>query len=634
MDADETLLRAWALWADLSGAHQTETGGWSARRWEDATATEKIARVTNSDGKLGLLREACRDYFHDRQATLLDVLEPSGELEELLQRGRCVLEFFAQREVAARIGSIREWATGARLHYGFPGEGFDELTTGTAGEAFLWTLHGEAEATANSMTVHRLTDEPPGQGPRQAARSMWICTDLDELVAHAGQLPEGILLVLVRAPERFNSYFLFVVRDGGRIVAFSDEEPWAHPMQHRMTRRPDRRLERRAQQAGGLPYQYVAPEMYEGDEAAKATSQELVEAGPREFVSLASLPPSQALWVVMAYDAIRERYRTLGPTERSYARAALPPALRSAETALVARETDLILPVPSMAELVAAAERPGDLEPSWLVHERIGLNDGLVAEYLAAHPETDSAELVGFAVRELHPGLRPESRLRADASWLARRGLALKVQGWARRRFEDERREVVAWLEPRVFAAREHMLGLMAEHPNGLLAGYIPQFADQGRRFPLWTREPVRGRGRRGRAAWFIGAGTRPRGTFHLFVDEEGRPIWEPRCALTGAKEGSLVETVYFAPQMPDDLALLLNVPREELPEPLRSRWQESEPYMGNGILDRLDPLDAALTDPWKDANRHAGFQLRIIAALSKRAVRQLGLTPLEKRST
>lgn len=67
-------------------------------------------------------------------------------------------------------------------------------------------------------------------------------------------------------------------------------------------------------------------------------------------------------------------------------------------------------------------------------------------------------------------------------------------------------------------------------------------------------------------------------------------------------------------PRTADDLAYMCGVSVDELPEVLRNwRHRDEEPYVGNPILSRIDPLEWALTTPWEKED----FLVRIY--LSKR---------------
>jgi len=96
-------------------------------------------------------------------------------------------------------------------------------------------------------------------------------------------------------------------------------------------------------------------------------------------------------------------------------------------------------------------------------------------------------------------------------------------------------------------------------------------------------------------------------------------------CALDPPTRANVFTEI--SPDNPRALALLMGIPEKRLPWPLQ-HWTTREPYTGNSILDRIDPQDSRLDDPW----RHLDLSLAI--SLSKRAYNRLrkehGLPPKE----
>jgi hypothetical protein len=80
-----------------------------------------------------------------------------------------------------------------------------------------------------------------------------------------------------------------------------------------------------------------------------------------------------------------------------------------------------------------------------------------------------------------------------------------------------------------------------------------------------------------------------------------------------------------FTPTCPEALALFLGMEKKDLPWYMQ-HWYSQEPYDGNCILDRLDPVDWVLDNPWMKCKWRVGI------ALSKRAFaarrKALGLPP------
>ncbi len=72
-----------------------------------------------------------------------------------------------------------------------------------------------------------------------------------------------------------------------------------------------------------------------------------------------------------------------------------------------------------------------------------------------------------------------------------------------------------------------------------------------------------------------------------------------------------------ISPTCPAALALIFGVAESDLPWPLQ-HWFSSEPYDGNCILDRLDPIDWVLRNPWSDVHQYGHLQLDLAIYLSR----------------
>jgi hypothetical protein len=111
-----------------------------------------------------------------------------------------------------------------------------------------------------------------------------------------------------------------------------------------------------------------------------------------------------------------------------------------------------------------------------------------------------------------------------------------------------------------------------------------------------------------------------------LFLGETNRHSLDIRCAENGAVASIFTRII---PNNPAALAIVFGVKEEELPWQLK-HWFVEEPYSGNCILDRVDPEDWVLNNPWtpNPANtivfgrgRREGFRCDIYIAQSKTAM-------------
>jgi len=79
---------------------------------------------------------------------------------------------------------------------------------------------------------------------------------------------------------------------------------------------------------------------------------------------------------------------------------------------------------------------------------------------------------------------------------------------------------------------------------------------------------------------------------------------------------------VIFFPANRHELALLARCEVADLPDVLQ-HWSLRQPYTGNSILDRIDPLVWALSDPWTK------LDMRVVMPLSKRAMANILKQPI-----
>ena len=85
-------------------------------------------------------------------------------------------------------------------------------------------------------------------------------------------------------------------------------------------------------------------------------------------------------------------------------------------------------------------------------------------------------------------------------------------------------------------------------------------------------------------------------------------------CCVTGKKASIFAR---FDLRTPRALASVACCEVKDLPAPLQ-HYYVTDPYHGNCILDRVDPMDWVIENPWK------GLHLEVVVSLSKRGFNQL----------
>lgn len=212
-------------------------------------------------------------------------------------------------------------------------------------------------------------------------------------------------------------------------------------------------------------------------------------------------------------------------------------------------------------------------------------------------------------------------QLEADRRYLARHNMASQINQLARAEYEARRDEVVKWF---VKACKKNLPAILTWCGNseiyldfGLMDSWSSSGSAVGKRWGF-DRE---------------GGETHNFGTFNTFVDiaEERRTrdynfsvmgshniggydkVKSYLCAETGAKASY---KMYFNPSNALELAVLAGVEIKDLPDVLQ-HWQQGRDYVGNAILDRIDPMEWHAQDPWRRE------KFSILVPLSIRALRR-----------
>jgi hypothetical protein len=209
-----------------------------------------------------------------------------------------------------------------------------------------------------------------------------------------------------------------------------------------------------------------------------------------------------------------------------------------------------------------------------------------------------------FNAVEAHTFGTPEE-MDSDRRWLARRNQARYISILANREFEERREEISDWFEVAVEKNRDYLLDAVAQGtlPGEMLVsnGAFDNSEAQGELLKQYTHPRS--------CPWPLWPYNR--GQVRLWDHEE---VSNARCYLNG-KTASV--WTFFYPKTANSLSQLAGCSVEDLPDVLQN-WRADERYSGNSLLDRTDPMDSNLTNPWI----HMTFT--VVIGLSKSAFNKL----------
>lgn len=552
-----------------------------------------------------------------------------------------------QASVTDFLSELRTAAT----HYGYDLQKLKKLLSD---EMELAKLRLSALRSIEKLKVHQFSQGDPDSIPLQYNKQIFEFYNINSFIhALRQQWVSGITLTIICDPSVYFSYFCLGMRNGDIVTVLTDFDEGAHPEHKRMSRRPDRLLERRAEEHW-FPYRLLKSK--DADPVESTTLVPLnTSAVPIEEVS--NLEPEEFIWLILLFDLIKVRYgenamdHVVPQLSYTGEMVITPHVLIEATNALVqsGKYQPLILPILTVdtATSEAADTRKSVGHNAWM-EERYACRvpDAVLdivgdqkALELSEQTETplskdadDNPDLPDLPELRRQPNtliwdrkdLRKEpihlssldptyfgtrDQIQRNRAWVARRNLMKVVQRYATADFVAKKQQILSWYRARL---ERNMPRLLEAVARGMLLAPTWEYkshANPGNPFP-WNdsiiekpecnilQQKSADRFNKAFPGEYLGL------SGVLF----GEKMWpESKCYLD--KETRATVFSIFSPDNPKALAVLLGIKESKLPWPLQ-HWTTREPYTGNHILDRIDPQDSLLDNPWRHLDLHVKIVL------------------------
>jgi hypothetical protein len=663
MKPSPILKKLTALYRRLKGAEGSQvTLSW---RWGDAgeRSLEEALELDPTEVTARMIVEAemLRD-LEVRAVPLRSLLEGDAETETQLDIARELIFLLRSPELNEPIEGFRENVREAMRRYG----ALDAKTEAVISDR-VKLAHIRLSALGN---VKRLSEFQFTRGDCEASdiapiyyEHVYEFWNVNSMLAIVAKMKPGVMLALVRDSQSVFSYFAFCVRNGANIYVVTDRNNDPHPEYRNRTRKPERTLERRIDR-GYFPYDLLNIGVDSRGHVVTKHRPGLVpyQSDVHKLRAISKLEPEERIWVALMLDLLVHRYwieRRQLP-QLSYTGEMLKqptalldkvkhlPVVQGSRQMLVAPE---LAPVDLTTEKIAADVESKPIGHNRWMEERYGRNidptilNAVVGErnklllndktkkamVVSDAPESPDAEMGWLdKPREIRlSSIRPDDfntkdRLLSDRRWVARTNLATVIAIRAEQEFEKTEKDIVAWYTKRVL---NNLPALIEAVRAGSLKEKATlskfRFAKERSGFPygFGTYE----------AEMLSMKAVRPAGASfgtHLVhiakhVPFDDRKRWKSErssgCALR--QERSRAHAV-FTPHSSVGLAMLAGCTANELPEVLQHWWAD-EPYHGNSILARIDPLDC-ISNPWASSRSGLGG-FSVAVCLSLRALHELG---------
>lgn len=471
--------------------------------------------------------------------------------------------------------------------------------------------------------------------------------------AAARQLFDGVALCVIRDPEHFfASFFCIAIKAGETLTVLTDRFKGAHPRYNEMSRRPDRDFDERAGE-NWFPYQLLGAELSADGKRLFEKKRESLVPFQTELVPIADigeLEPEQVLWLGFLLDLTAKRFGGEKPLQLpalTYTGEMIrtPDALVPPSSSLIlqGKYKPLDLPALKPEEITAEKTAANFEKPSYGINRHVfdrfkdqvppevynivGAKEvkllqetggGLLQEKVATTVWRPKETEPKIELRHFSPlDFGTPEELEKDRVWTARFNQISYIKALAEKEFNETRAEVCAWYEEKVRANVNNLLYAAATMEMIAEVGlwksdwsYRMKFAPNGDSFPskdepkistenllkIWSWKKVRGIG-----LWNYRR--KEQGDVPFAEEKEYAPYYY--CYGGGLVSANVAAV--FTPSEASHLAIFAGCEVEDLPPQIRY-WKKNAPYVGNSILDRLDPEDWYLKDFFRNLDFHVSF--------------------------
>lgn len=648
MKTNALLATAMEKWLDLTGYNPEQTtfrmGDIDLRRTHE---TLKEAQDLDPDGTTPYMLLECflRHYLEDKTFTAAQIMKDYDALTTYLAKAQDLFALL-QSDHAVELGAdFRTRVTQGVKAYDADREDVLEMINNFD---ILPFLRRDALCSLNSLTPYQFLSGTFDTTHPQVIEHVYQAWDINALLTSLRDMPvSGIAVVLLRDPAHPDrSYFAFAMRNGENVTLFTDKTRPAYPGQEDAMRSRGRSRTYAARSwANHFPYQIIPTSIDDRGDVVFEKETTPVMAGQNlvPLMRIKDLPASQIIWLTMMLSLIADKFwkkqwqaqalsytgkmverKTLlvetGDTMLPVAKKYQPITLEDVTLEDIGRET-IKEQLQNAGQFNAwMEERYAHSVDTSVLNQWVSSDDDL--RLLPAVKKTDgpSRPVKGTAVspfvetfskREIEraaswnrpsgydlkaftPGMfGTQEELEQDRAWIARYNLAQHIQREADKEYEARKAEVTSWFTKQITANLDTLVQRAARYLNdaeGQDRYYLPTLMVDDIKSDLWT--------------------------YKTFISENllGTYQYPGNKFLCPINETVSSWRALFSPQTAQDLADLAGCTIEEMPDILH-HWSKESPYVGNHILNRLDPVETHVNDPWV---KHS---FRVNLVLSKRAM-------------
>ncbi len=662
----EKLQTALKLWLKLTGYKQK---GKSIRDWEARMTVEELQESLELDDTgvttAMVLRALLEQAKQHTTFSLREIYEREADFMKTIRLTHKLHKQLALPEIAEAVTDFDETLKTAIAHY----DGKPAAYEHAADRAWIGMLRRDVLRSVQRFKRYQFV-RAPSRTPK-AGYNKWVLSfmNINSLVEAVAQQPEyGVSLCMIRDnyDELFN-YFVFACWNGGTLTLLTDKPSFSHPGQKRMTRRPDRALEKRW---GEHHFPYELLEL-EGEKAGTHVPGKpgLVHYDTQacRLKQLNELEPDVFLWTIMVFGKIEEEHfaRNLQLPEQSYTSEMVQTG-NQAGTALMRLDGFQPVVLPQLHKVDITTEKLIDQWESEPTRENAAFERDFapqVPDELLNLLQNDRGQLLlgemSPAAKKLIKKLEIRDRwtdevedtqlmpmvptefgtpaeLRAAQIWSARYNQAVAINLLVETDFKKNHVKVMKWFCKAVRENAEFLLEAAARM-DLTVDTFRPRGYKEEETFTKHTVDDLLIPTQRNLLQHI---GHHDGGSFGFkyirYLDRD-TPMAMLHAGYNqrhkyrhGCYDNGKLATLYFEfiANIPHEISILTGVPVTDLPVQLRDYYSTYEPYGGNCILDKLDPMDWVVKNPWRKLPIGVGVYLSKSAFQARR--KALGLDPVK----
>lgn len=445
------------------------------------------------------------------------------------------------------------------------------------------------------------------------------------------QVRSGITLCMIQDPSLiYQSYFVFLIRNGGTLTILTDKTSWVHPRQKHMSRRPDKDFKARAFE-WWFPYELLNFEFNEkGDiHIPKREGLVLYQQEAIKLCPLNKLNPYTLIWLTMMFDLIRDKYWV--KMNRTKELCYTGEMIRENKTLI--DHAKALVPVenykPIMVEKLTNEDiKEGKLDDQW-GRKPDGTNSWLESRFEDQIPDDiynfvgdvkdnlkllegkcDNTLIEGFnrGISSFHPMAKPlydtfdpvefgtEEDILKDRKWFARYNKAQAIDILAEKEYEDKKEEIENWIRNAILNNMENIIDWCIKGEFLSKTTWVRSESwDNTRRNDEKLSNIINQKTLDQSHTNFYTKFIAMSGYFNKYTFKYDHNKHHYVC-IKNNSVGSIFSV--FIIDNAQNLADMLSLEIKDLPDVLQ-HYHKDLRYSGNSILDRIDPMDWVVHNQW-----------------------------------